>query len=102
MAGIWDVIVRAFALCSELVIHPYADYSGKDPSEDPLDAVDPASVIGCPLGYDVAAAPGFKPVDHIEAALHRMQIGVASVTSQDAQGPLLVLMTLPILLLVLR
>ena len=68
--AIWDVIARAFALHLEPVIRPYADYSGQAPSEDPFDAVDPAPAIGRPLGYDVAATPGYKPVDHIEAALH--------------------------------
>ena len=65
-AAIWDVIAGAFALWSEPVIHPFSDYSGKTPDEDTFDAV-PA--IGRPLGYDMAAAPGYKPVDHIEAAL---------------------------------
>ena len=88
-AAIWDVIAGAFVLHSEPVIRPYADYSGKAPSEDPIAAVDPAPAIGCPLGYDVAAAPGYKPVDHIKPALHRMQIGIASVAPQDALGPLL-------------
>ena len=37
--------------------------------------MDAAPAICHPLGFDVAAAPGYKPVDHIEAALHRMQIG---------------------------
>ena len=90
VAAIWDVIVGAFALRSEPVIHPYADYSSTAPSKDPFNAVDPAPAIGCPLGYDVAAAPGYKPVDHIEAALHQMQIGVDPVNSHDALGPLLV------------
>ena len=64
-AAIWDVITGAFALHSEPVIHPYSDYAGQAPGEDPFDAVDPAPDIGRPLGYDVAAAPGYKPVDHI-------------------------------------
>ena len=89
-AAIWDVITGAFALRSEPVIHPFSDYSGKTPDEDPFDAVDPAPAIGRPLGYDVAAAPSYKPVDHIEAALHRMQIGVPPVTPSDTLGPLLI------------
>ena len=89
-AAIWDVIARAFALCSEPAICPYSDYAGLPPAEDPFDAVDPAPAIGRPLGYDVAAAPGYKPVDHIEAALHRLQVGVPPVTAPDALGPLLV------------
>ena len=52
--------------------------------------MDPTPAIGHPLGYDVAAALGYKLVDHIEAALHCMQIGGPPVTSQDALGPLLV------------
>ena len=89
-AAIWDVIAGAFALWSELVIHPFSDYSGKTPDEDPFDAVDPAPAIGRPLGYNVAAAPGYKPVDHIEAALHCMQIGVPPVAPSDTLGPLLI------------
>ena len=89
-AAIWNVIVGAFALCLEPVIHPYVDYSGTAPGEDPFYAVDPAPAISHPLGYDVAAAPGYKPVDHIEAALHRMRIGVDLVNPHDALGPLLV------------
>ena len=65
-AAIWDMIAGAFALCSEPVICPYADYSGQAPSEDPFDAVDPALAISHPLGYNVAATPRYKPVDHIE------------------------------------
>ena len=60
-AAIWDVIARAFALHSEPVIHPYSDYAGQAPGEDPFDAVDPALTIGRPLGYDVAAAPVISP-----------------------------------------
>ena len=90
VAAIWDVIAGAFALRSEPVICPYSDYTGQAPGEDPFDAVDPAPAIGRPLGYDVAAAPGFKPVDHIEAALHRLQVGVSQATPHDALGPLLV------------
>ena len=89
-AAIWDVIAGAFALRSEPVICPFSDYSGMIPDEDPFDAMDPAPTISHPLGYDVAAAPGYKPVDHIEAALHRMQIGVPPVTLSDALGPLLI------------
>ena len=89
-AAIWDVIAGAFTLPAELVICPHSDYSGKVSGEDPFDAVDPAPAIGRPLGFDVATAPGYKPVDHIEAALHRMQIGVPPVIAQDALGPLLV------------
>ena len=89
-AAIWDVITGAFALQSELVIHPFSDYSSKIPDEDPFDTMDPAATIGHPLGYDVAAAAGYKPVDHIEAALHHMQIGVPLVTPPDALGPLLI------------
>ena len=87
---IWDVIAGEFALRSEPVICPFSDYSGKIPDEDPFDAVDPAPAIGHPLGYDVAAAPGYKPVNHIEAALHCMQIGVPPVAPPDALGPLLI------------
>ena len=90
VAAIWDVIAGAFALCSEPVIHPYSDYSGQAPVEDHFDAVDPTSAISHPLGYDMAASPGYKPVDHIEAALHRLQVGVPPVTPHDALGPLLV------------
>ena len=86
-AAIWDVIAGAFALHSEPVICPYLDYSGQTPREDPFEAVDPTLTISHPLGYDMAAAPGFKPVDHIEAALHRLQIGVPPVTPHDALGP---------------
>ena len=50
----------------------------------------PPLLIGHPLGYDVAAAPGYKPVDHIEAALHRLQVGVPPAAPHDALGPLLV------------
>ena len=89
-AAIWDVIAGAFALRSEPVIHPFSDYSGKTPDKDPFDIMDPAPAIGCPLGYDVAAAPGYKPVDHIKAVLHHMQIGIPPVTSPDALGPLLI------------
>ena len=89
-AAIWNVITGAFALRSEPVIHPFSNYSSKIPDEDPFDAVDPAPTIGCPLGYDVAAAPGYKPVDHIEAALHRMQICIPPVTPPDALGSLLI------------
>ena len=71
-AAIWNVIAGAFALRSEPVIRPFPDYSGKTPDKDPFNAMDPAPTISCPLGYDVAAAPSYKPVDHIEAALHRM------------------------------
>ena len=42
------------------------------------------------LGYNVAAAPGYKPVDHIEAALLCMQIGVPPVAPSDTLGPLLI------------
>ena len=52
--------------------------------------MDPAPAISRPLGYDVAAAPGYKPMDHIEAALHRLKVGVPPVTPHDALGPLLV------------
>ena len=38
----------------------------------------------------MAAAPGYKPVDHIEAALHHLQVGVPPVTPHDTLGPLLV------------
>ena len=89
-AAIWDVIAGAFALHSEPVIHPYSDYAGQAPVEDPFDAVDPAPAISHPLGYDMAAAPGYKPVDHIEATLHHLQVGVPPVTPHDALGPLLV------------
>ena len=89
-AAIWDVIARAFALHSESFIHPYSDYAGQAPGEDPFDAVDPTPAIGRPLAYDVAAAPGYKPMDHIEAALHCLQVGIPPVTPHDALGPLLV------------
>ena len=89
-AAIWDVITGAFALQSEPVIHPFSDYSGKTPDKDPFDIMDPAPAISRPLGYDVAAAPGYKPVDHIRAALHHMQISIPPVTSPDALGPLLI------------
>ena len=75
-AAIWDVIAGAFALHSEPVVRPFSDYSLQTPSEDPFDVVDPAPAISHPLGYDVAAALGYKPVDHIKAALHRLQIRV--------------------------
>ena len=90
VAAIWDVIAGAFALRSEPVICHYADYSGATPSEDPFDAMDPAPAIERPLGFDVALAPGYKPVDHIEAALHRMQIVVDPVTPPQGLGPLLI------------
>ena len=90
VAAIWDVIAGAFALRSEPVIRPYSDYAGQAPVEDPFDAVDPAPGISRPLGYDVAAAPGYKPVDHIEAALHHLQVGVPPVTPHNTLGPLLV------------
>ena len=90
VAAIWDVIAGAFVLRSEPVIRPYSDYAGQAPGEDPFDAVDPTPAIGHPLGYDVAAAPGFKPVDHIKAALHPLQVGVPSAAPHDALGPLLV------------
>ena len=82
-AAIWDVIAGAFALRSEPVTHLYSDYAGQAPVEDPFDAVDPTPVISHPLGYDVAAAPGYKPVDHIEAALHCLQVGVPPVTPHN-------------------
>ena len=53
-------------------------------------AMIPVPAIGHPLGYELGAAPGYKPVDHIEAALHRMQIGVPPITSQNPLGPQLV------------
>ena len=84
------MIAGAFALRSEPVIRPFSDYSGKTPDEDPFDAVDPAPTISHPLGYDVVAAPGYKPVDHIKAALHCMQIGIPPVAPSDALGPLLI------------
>ena len=90
VAAIWDVIAGAFVLRSEPVICPYSDYAGQAPAEDSFDAVDPAPAISRPLGYDVAAAPGYKPVDHIEAALHHLQVGVPPVALHDALGPLLV------------
>ena len=90
VAAIWDVIARAFALRSEPVIRPYSDYAGQAPGEDPFDAVDPAPSISHPLGYDMAAAPGYKLVDHIEGALHHLQVDVPPVTPHDALGPLLV------------
>ena len=89
-AAIWDLIAEAFALHSEPVIRPYSDYAGQAPGEDPFDAVDPTPAIGHQLVYNVAAAPGFNPVDHIEAALHRLQVGVPSATPHDTLGPLLV------------
>ena len=89
-AAIWDVITGAFALHSEPVIHPYSDYAGQAPVEDPFDAVDPTPAISHPLGYDMAAAPGYKPLDHIEATLHHLQVGVPPITPHDASGPLLV------------
>ena len=78
VAAIWDVIAGAFAFRSEPVIRPYSDYTGQAPGEDPFNAVDPAPAISHPLGYDMAAAPGYKPMDHIEAALHHLQVGVRS------------------------
>ena len=90
VAAIWDVIAGAFALRSEPVIRPYSDYAGQAPGEDPFNAVDPAPAIGHQLGYDVAAAPGYKPVDHIEAALHCLQVGVPPAAPYDTLGPLLV------------
>ena len=89
-AAIWDVIAGAFTLHAEPLIHPHLDYSGKVSGDDPFDTVDAAPAIGRPLGFDLAAAPGYKLVDHIEAALHRMQIGIPPAVSQDALGPLLV------------
>ena len=89
-AAIWDVIAGAFTLRSEPVIHPFSDYSGKTTDEDPSYAVDPAPTIGRPLGYDVVAAPGYKLVDHIKAALHHMQIDVPPVAPSDALGILLI------------
>ena len=86
-ATIWDKIAGAFALCKEPVIHPYADYSGEMQDEDPFDAVDPSPTIGHPLGYELSAAPRYKPVDHIKAALHRMQIGVPPVAPLDTLRP---------------
>ena len=56
----------------------------------PFNAVDPAPAINHPLGYDMAAAPGYKPVDHIEATLHCLQVGVPPVAPHDALGPILV------------
>ena len=84
------MIAGAFTLRAEPVIRPHVDYSGKVSGDDPFDAMDPTPAIGHPLGFDVATAPGYKPVNHIEAALHRMQIGMPPTTSQDALGPLLV------------
>ena len=89
-AAIWDVITGAFALRSEPVIRPFSDYSGKIPDEDPFNTVDPAPAKGHPLGYDMAAAPSYKPVDHIKAALHCMQIGIPPVAPSDTLGPLLI------------
>ena len=90
VAAIWDVITGAFALHSEPVICPYSDYAGQAPVQNPFNAVDPVPAISRPLGYGMAAAPGYKPVDHIEAALHRLQVGVPPVAPHDALGPLLV------------
>ena len=89
-AAIWDVSARAFALRSEPAIRPYSDHAGLAPAEDPFDAVGLAPSVGHPLGYDVAAAPGYKPVDHIKAALHHLQVGVPPIAAPDALGLLLV------------
>ena len=89
-ATIWDEITGAFALCREPVIHPYADYSGKPQGKDPFDTVDPSPTIGQPLGFELGAALGYKPVDHIEVALHRMQIGMSPVAPPDALRPQLI------------
>ena len=86
-AAIWDVIIGAFALHSEPVIHPFLDYSGKTPSKDPFNAMDPTPAISSPLAYDMAVALGYKPVDHIRAALHCMQISMPPVAAQDALAP---------------
>ena len=56
-AAIWDVIMGAFALRSEPVIRPYADYSGATPGEDPFSAVDPAPAIGRPFGFRCGFGP---------------------------------------------
>ena len=89
-ATIWGKIAGAFALHKEPVIHPYADYSGEMPDEDPFDAVDLFPSISHPLGYELGAAPGYKLVDHIEAALQQMQIGMPLVALPDALGPQLI------------
>ena len=50
VAAIWDVIVGAFALHSEPVIHPYLDYSGKTPTKDPFDTAGSHSCHQPPFG----------------------------------------------------
>ena len=82
-AAIWDEITGAFALWNESVIRPYHQYSSKVVTEDPFDTVDPSPAISHPLGFKLGTAPGYKSMDHIEAALHHMQIGVHPVVPSD-------------------
>ena len=89
-AALWDEIAGAFMLHSEQTPRPYGDYSGAPVDEDPFDAVDPAPPIGRPLGYEFGASPGFKPVDHLSAALTQLQLGAQAPPPSQLQGPLLI------------
>ena len=89
-AALWDEITGAFVLHTEQTPHPYSEYSGAPPDKDPFDTVDPAPPIGRPLGYEFGASPGFKPVDHLSAALNQLQLGVQVSPPSHLPGPLLV------------
>ena len=56
----------------------------------PFDAVDPAPPIGRPLGYEFGASPGFKPVNHLSAALTQLQLRAQAPPPSQLQGPLLI------------
>ena len=86
----WDEIAGAFTLRSEQTPRPYSEYLGAPADEDPFDSVDPAPPIGRPLGYEFGASPGFKPVNHLSAALTQLQLGAQALTSSQLPGPLLI------------
>ena len=88
--ALWDEIAGAFVFCTEQTPRPYSEYSGAPPDEDPFDAVDPAPLIGRPLGYEFGASPGFMPVDHLSAALHQLQLRAQAPSLSHLPGPLLV------------
>ena len=89
-AALWDEIAGAFILRSEQTPRPYGEYSGAPPDEDPFNAVNPTLPIGRPLGYEFGASPGFKPVDHLSAALTQLQLGAQAPPPSQLQGPQLI------------
>ena len=79
-AALWDEIAGAF-VCSapNKPPRPYNEYSGTPADEDPFDCGRPrTSQLGGPLGYEFRASPGFKPVNHLSAALTQLQLGATS------------------------